>query len=201
MATKKTETNKEEKKEPQIISFESEALFEQWLAQNNTIFEGIWLRFYKKDSGKASIVYQQALDVALCFGWIDGQAKKYDEQSYLQKFTPRRIRSQWSKRNVDKALSLIKEGRMNASGLAEIERAKADGRWERAYDSQSNMIIPEDFINELSQYEDAHNFFKSLDKTNHYSIGYRLQTAKDEATRIKRKTIIIEMMKRKEKFH
>ena len=201
MAAKKSGTIKEEKKEPQIISFESQDLFEQWLSQNYTIYEGIWLRFYKKDSGKTSIVYQQALDVALCFGWIDGQAKKYDEQSYLQKFTPRRIRSQWSKRNVEKTFTLIKEGKMQAPGIAEIERAKADGRWERAYDSQSNMIIPEDFLKELSLHEDAHNFFQSLDKTNHYSIVYRLQTAKDEATREKRKTIIIEMMKRKEKFH
>ena len=201
MLTEKSNTNNSEKIEPQKISFESPNLFEQWLDKNNTIYEGIWLRFYKKDSGIKTIFYDQALDVALCYGWIDGQAKKYDKLSYLQKFTPRRVRSQWSKRNVEKALKLIEMGSMKPSGFNEIERAKNDGRWEKAYDSPSKMVIPEDFIVELSNHPEAFSFFQTLDKVNLYSIGYRLQTAKDEDSRTKRKTITIEMMKRSEKFH
>ena len=201
MPVNNKDINKPEKEAIPIISFETAELWEQWLDDNYTSYYGIWLRFYKKNSRQATVTYDEALDVALCFGWIDGQVKKYDEVSYIQKFTPRRAKSQWSKRNVDKVTDLIDAGRMKAPGYDEIERAKADGRWAKAYDSPSKMTIPEDFIEELKQHKEAHAFFKTLDKTNLYSIGYRLQTAKDEATLNKRKRLIIEMMKRLEKFH
>ena len=156
---------------------------------------------YKKDSGVKSINHDLALDEALCFGWIDGQAKSYDEKSYLQKFTPRRKRSIWSKRNTEKVQQLIDEGKMHSSGLAEIKAAKADSRWEKAYDSPANMKVPEDFLKELSQKPEALEFFNSLNKTNKFSIAYRIQTAKKQETRQKRIKAIIEMMEQNKKFY
>lgn len=183
-----------------ILEFKTQKLWRKWLEKNHNE-TGVWLRFYKKDSEVKGIKYNEALEEALCFGWIDGQAKSYDEQSYLQKFTPRRKRSVWSKRNTDKAELLIKEGKMHTAGLAEIEKARADGRWHSAYDSPANMEIPEDFLQELSKYPDALEFFNSLNKTNRYSIGWRLQTAKKPETRQRRMTTIIQMMKEGKKFH
>jgi len=125
---------KPRKTELQVISFVSHIEFESWLEQNNHEVTGIWVRFYKKGSGIPTIVYKEALDVALCYGWIDGQLKKYDENSYIQKFTPRRPKSMWSKRNIDHVARLEKEGRLKQSGIMAVEAAKEDGRWERAYD-------------------------------------------------------------------
>jgi uncharacterized protein YdeI (YjbR/CyaY-like superfamily) len=191
---------KTEKKDPQIIAFSSSAKFEKWLDKNHTLEEGIWLRFYKKNSGVPTVFYQEALLVALCYGWIDGQLKSYDAESYIQKFTPRRVRSQWSKRNCGLAEDLIARGKMKAPGLAQIEKAKTDGRWEKAYESSSKMKIPEDFLAKLSKKKKAYEFFKSLNRINLYYIAYRLQTAKDDVTREKRMTEIIEMMQKKQKF-
>jgi len=145
------EISKPEKTYFQIISFNSKEAFESWLDQNQGIAKGIWLRFYKKGSGIPSIVYKEALDVALCYGWIDSQVDKSNEASYLQKFTPRRPKSMWSKRNIENVMRLEEEGRMRPSGLLEVEKAKSDGRWEKAYDSPGNMEIPEDFMQELSK--------------------------------------------------
>jgi uncharacterized protein YdeI (YjbR/CyaY-like superfamily) len=161
---------------------------------------GVWLRFYKKGRGE-SITHGDALDEALCYGWIDSQAAKYDDDSFLQKFTPRRTKSIWSKRNIEHVERLIKEGRMTPFGLAEIENAKADGRWQQAYDSPSNMQIPQDFLEELVKYPEAHAFFETLNKTNLYSIAWRLQTAKTEATRQRRMQSIIVMLGEHKKFH
>lgn len=200
LAERMTET-KSEKADLQIIPFLSPTEFEQWLELNNDNTKGIWVRFYKKDSGMPTIIYSEALDVALCYGWIDGQVKKYDEKSYIQKFTPRRLKSMWSKRNIDHIARLQKEGRMKPSGIKEVEKAKNDGRWERAYDSPGSMVVPEDFINELSKNLKALEFFESLNKVNKYSIGWRLQTAKNAETRDKKIKEILLMMEKGEKFH
>jgi uncharacterized protein YdeI (YjbR/CyaY-like superfamily) len=184
-----------------IVSFKNAKGWGNWLEKNHSKSKGVWLRFYKKNSGIPTIVYSEALEEALCYGWIDGQLKKGDEKSYFQKFTPRRTKSIWSKRNIGLVNKLEKEGRLKSSGIKEIENAKADGRWEKAYDSQSKMKFPEDFLKELSKNKKAFSFFESLNKTNKYSICWRLQTAKTEATRNKRMKAILEMMKRGEKFH
>lgn len=189
------------KTEFSTISFQTPQKWRDWLSKNYSVADGIWLRLYKKDSGVKSINHEEALDEALCFGWIDGQAQSYDEESYLQKFTPRRKRSIWSKRNTEKVERLIEAGKMHASGLTEIEAAKADGRWAKAYDSSANMKIPDDFLKELSKKPEALAFFNTLNKTNIFSIGWRLQTAKKPETREKRMKTIIEMLEQGKKFH
>jgi uncharacterized protein YdeI (YjbR/CyaY-like superfamily) len=171
----------------------------QWLAKHHDT-NGIWLHFYKKGYGE-SINHDIALEDALCYGWIDSQAAKYDDVSFLQKFTPRRKKSIWSKRNIELVEQLIKDGRMTPYGIAEIEAAKADGRWQQAYDSPSNMQIPEDFTKELSKHPEAQAFFETLNKTNLYSIAWRLQTAKTAATRSRRLQAMIAMLNDHKKFH
>lgn len=190
-----------DKKELPILAFTSQKKFEEWLAKNFDNKEGLWLRFYKKDSGKKSITYQEALDEALCYGWIDGQLKTYDEQSFLRKFTPRRPKSIWSKRNMEHIERLTSLGKMKTSGIEKVEAAKADGNWETAYDSLSNMTIPEDFLEELEKDKKAKTFFESLNKANKYAIAWRLQTAKKPETRAKRMNVILEMLAKEEKFH
>ena len=190
-----------QKSDLQIVSFSSPVEFGNWLELNIINTKGIWVRFFKKNSGITTITYDEALEVALCYGWIDGQVKKYDEKSYLQKFTPRRPKSMWSKRNVDHITRLETEGRMKPTGMKEVEKAKKDGRWERAYDSRGEMVVPVDFIELLSKNKNAFKFFESLNKTNKYSIGWRLQTAKNPETREKRIMEIINMMNKGEKFH
>lgn len=198
---KETNVSLADKVELPIIFFSTSEEWRQWLEVNYHDLKGVWLRFYKKGSGIASLNHETALDEALCFGWIDGQAKGYDEESYLQKFTPRRARSIWSKRNIEHIARLEKEGKMRPSGWKEVEAAKADGRWDRAYDSPGNMTIPEDFLKDLSKDKKAAVFFENLNKTNKYAIVWRLQTAKKQETREKRKKEIIEMLARGEKFH
>ena|ERR687895_1678525 len=184
-----------------IVSFQSAREWEEWLATNHASSVGIWLRFFKKGSGKPTVTHDEALDVALCYGWIDGQAKKYDELSWLHKFTPRRARSVWSRRNTEHVERLIKENRMKPPGLAEVEAAKADGRWTKAYDSPSKMTMPEDFLKELSKNKEAKAFFETLNKANIYAIAWRLQTAKKPQTREKRMKAILTMLAKGEKFH
>ena len=199
-----TDTNKNKesgKPDLQILSFVAQQEFENWLEQNYTVTSGIWIRFFKKESGKATISYNQALNVALCYGWIDGQVKKYDENSYIQKFTPRRSKSLWSKRNIELYIRLEEQGRVKPSGLKEVEKAKTDGRWERAYDSPGNMVVPDDFMQKLSKNKKALAFYESLNKTNKYTIGWRLQTAKNNETREKRMEEILRMMEQEQKFH
>jgi uncharacterized protein YdeI (YjbR/CyaY-like superfamily) len=184
-----------------IIEFKTAKAFETWLMKNHDNSNGIWLKIFKKDSGKKTISYADALGVALCYGWIDGQKKAYDEQAWLQKFCPRRVKSIWSKVNVGHVERLINEGRMRPAGLKAVEKAKADGSWEKAYDPPSKMTIPEDFLKELSKNKKAQRIFKGLNKTNLFSIGFRLQTAKKQETREKRIKVIIEMLSKGEKFH
>jgi len=184
-----------------IIPFENQELWRNWLEQNHDKVDGVWIRIYKKASGVTSVTHAGALEEALCFGWIDGQANKYDEVSYLQKFTPRRAKSIWSKRNINFVKRLEKAGKMEPAGLEQVKAAKADGRWEKAYDSPSNMTMPDDFLQELAKDKKAQAFFETLNKTNTYAIGWRLQTAKKPETRQKRMKMILEMLANEEKFH
>ena len=184
-----------------IIEFKTAKTFETWLVKNHDTSTGLWLKIFKKDSGKKTISYAGALDVALCYGWIDGQKQAYDEQAWLQKFCPRRAKSIWSKINTGHVERLIKEGRMRPAGLKAVEKAKAEGSWEKAYDSPSKTSIPDDFLKELSKNKKAAAFFMGLTKTNLFSIGFRLQTAKKQETREKRMKEIIAMLAKGEKFH
>ncbi len=184
-----------------VLAFQSQKDWRRWLAKSHSTSNGIWLRLFKKASGVATVTHDEALDEALCYGWIDGQVKKYDETSWLQKFTPRRTKSIWSKRNRDHTARLISLGKMTPAGLKEIETAKADGRWEQAYDSPAAMQMPQDFLKELSKNKKAKAFYESLNKANTYSILWRLQTAKKPETREKRMKAILEMLKQGKKFH
>jgi uncharacterized protein YdeI (YjbR/CyaY-like superfamily) len=184
-----------------IQTFASAKEFTSWLAKHHKESPGIWMRIFKIKSGVPTITYAEALDGALCYGWIDGQKKTYDAESWLQKFTPRRPKSIWSKKNQEHVERLSKSGMMKAAGIAEVEAAKADGRWEQAYESSSNLTVPPDFLNELAKNKKAEAFFKTLNKTNIYSIVWRLQTAKKPETRNKRMKTILEMLKKGEKFH
>jgi uncharacterized protein YdeI (YjbR/CyaY-like superfamily) len=168
---------------PAIQLFENAAAWETWLEANHTETTGLWLKISKKGSGIASVTYDEALDVALCFGWIDGQKKSHDEHHFIQRFTPRRKNSLWSKRNVDKVAVLVAAGRMRQAGQAEIDAAKADGRFERAYSASSVMEVPEDFQAALDRNKKAKTFFEGLGKTKRYSFLWRIATAKREETR------------------
>jgi len=184
-----------------VIAFESPQAWRRWLAPHHADSNGIWMRIFKKGSGVPSINYAQALDEALCYGWIDGQKRIFDEESWVQKFTPRRARSGWSKRNTEHAERLINAGEMKAAGLAEVEAAKRDGRWDRAYSSPGAATLPEDFLRELNKNGKAKAFFETLNKRNTYPITYRLQTAKKAETRERRLREILAMLERGEKFH
>lgn len=184
-----------------IIEFKTAESFETWLEKHHDNSNGIWLKLFKKNSGEKTISYAEALDIALCYGWIDGQKKAFDEKAYLQKFCARREKSVWSKINTGHVERLTNEGRMKPSGLNAVEKAKADGRWEKAYEPSSKMTIPEDFLKALSKNKAAEAFFKGLNKTNLFAIGFRLQTAKKQETREKRIKEIIEKLAQGEKFH
>lgn len=184
-----------------ILAFASPQKWEEWLAKNHSASKGLWLKIAKKGAETSTVNYAEALDIALCYGWIDGQKGALDEDFWLQKFTPRGPKSKWSKINRDKATALIDAGCMKPAGLAEIERAKADGRWDAAYDSQSKAAVPEDFQKELDAHPDAAAFFTTLDSANRYAILYRIQDAKKPETRAQRIEKFIGMLKRGEKVH
>jgi uncharacterized protein YdeI (YjbR/CyaY-like superfamily) len=184
-----------------VLTFESKDEFAAWLEANHATSGGIWIKVAKKGSGVPSVHTPEALDVALCYGWIDGQRKSLDDSHFLQKYTPRRPRSKWSKINVAKVEALIAAGEMRPAGLAEIERAKADGRWDAAYDSPKNMKVPPDLQAELDQDPAAAAFFASLDSTNRYAILYRLHDAKRPETRARRLEQYVAALKRGEKLH
>lgn len=184
-----------------IKLFTTPQAWRAWLEKNHAKVDGVRVQFYKKDSRKKSINYHQALDEALCFGWIDSQANKYNADSYTQKFTPRRSQSMWSKRNRDHVTRLIKENRMTPAGLKVIESAKADGRWESAYDSPKNMKMPMDFLKALKKNKKAYAFYQTLNKANIYAIAWRLQTAKKPQTREKRFNALLAMLAEEKKLH
>ena len=188
--------------EIKVLAFETAQQWRTWLEQHHTtVPQGIQMRIYKKDSGHPTVTYDEALDEALCFGWIDGQKNKYDEVSWLQKFTPRRKRSMWSKRNKEHVARLIKDKKMQPAGLKEVQEAQKDGRWDRAYDNAREMEMPEDFLSELKKDKEAYAFFKTLNRSNTYAIAWRLQTAKRPETRQRRMTELLTMMKNKQKLH
>lgn len=172
-----------------------------WLRKNHAKSSGLWLRYFKKATGVKTIVYDEALDEALCWGWIDAQAKPYDERSWLQRFCPRRPRSGWSKRNREHVARLEKEGRMQAPGRAQVEAAKADGRWDAAYDPPSEHKVPADLLKALAKHPQALAHLKGLTRANTFAIAYRLNTAKKPETRARRFEQIVQMMKDGKKFH
>lgn len=184
-----------------ILSFATQEQWNDWLDVNHLHASGVWIRFFKKNSHIVSLTYAEALDVALCYGWIDSQVKKYDQQSYIQRFTPRKSKSIWSKINTAHIERLIKEGKMQPAGLKLVEAAKKEGRWQSAYDSPKNSSPPKDFLEALAKNKKAKLYFASLNKANIYAITWRLQTAKKPETRAKRMSKILEMLARNEKFH
>jgi len=171
------------------------------MAKEHARSPGLLLRIHKKESGVPSVTYAEAHDQALCFGWIDGQKLPFDASSWVQKFTPRRAKSSWSKKNVAHVGRLIREGQMTPAGLNEVEAAKADGRWAAAYDSPATATVPPEFVKALARNPKAKKFYATLNKANLYAIAYRLQTAKRSETKIKRMRLIIDMLARGEKFH
>lgn len=172
-----------------------------WLAANHTKSAGIWLRLAKKGSAIQSVTYGEALEAALCYGWIDAQKKGESEQAWLQRFTPRGEKSIWSKLNREKAAVLVKAGRMQPAGQEQIERAKKDGRWAAAYDSPANAEVPGDLQAALNRNARAKAFFSTLDRANRYAILWRVQTAKKAETRARRIQQFVEMLERHEKLH
>ena len=184
-----------------VLSFEDKKKWATWLAKQHKKSNGIWLQIAKRNSGIHSVTYDEAVEVALCYGWIDGQKMGYDDQLWLQKFTPRGPKSIWSKINTEKAERLIASGEMKPAGLKAIEAARQDGRWEAAYASQKNISIPEDFQVALDTNSEASEFFSTLKSAERYSILFRIQTAKKPETRAKRIQKFVEMLERKEKIH
>lgn len=183
------------------LSFATPRAFSDWLADHHASSRGLWLRLAKKTSGTASITYAEAVDVALAWGWIDGQKQRGDEASWLQRFSPRGAKSVWSKINRDKALALIEAGAMQPAGLAEVERAKQDGRWDVAYDPPSRAMVPDDLQAALAKDPRAAAFFLTLDARNRYAVLWRVQTAKKVETRQKRIAGLVAMLARGEKVH
>lgn len=181
-------------KELPILPFASVSSWERWLSEHHAHAAGVWIQLAKKASGIASVTYDEALDVALCYGWIDGQRKSDDDQYFLQKFTLRRQRSLWSKRNIEKVAALTAAGRMQPPGLAEVEAARQDGRWAAAYDSPKNMVVPEDFLEALRENAPARACFDTLSRSNVYAIAWRLQTAKKPETRKRRFDALLAML-------
>lgn len=182
--------------EASIKPFAAVSIWEQWLAEHQHMKQGVWLQIAKKDSGIPSVTYDEALDAALCHGWIDGQRKSCDGDYFLQRFTPRRPKSLWSKRNVAKALQLIESARMRPAGLAQVDAAQQDGRWQAAYDSQKAMEIPENFLLAVQRNERAAAFFATLNETARYAIGWRLQTARTAEIRTRRFGLLLETLEK-----
>jgi len=187
--------------EQPIVPFANAAAFRRWLKANHAKHQGIWMQLAKKDSGIASITYAEALDEALCYGWIDGQKKTYDAEYWLQKFTRRGARSVWSKVNIGHIERLTNASRMHPAGEAAVAAAKADGRWERAYHSSSTHELPADFIEAVSEHANARALFGTLNSANRYAIYFRLTTARKPETRARRFEQLLEMLKRGEKLH
>jgi uncharacterized protein YdeI (YjbR/CyaY-like superfamily) len=184
-----------------IVSFANQRTWEAWLAKHHRTSQGVWLKIAKKASGHASVSYDQAVEGALCHGWIDGQKRPLDAKWWLQKFTPRRARSVWSTINRTKALRLIKAGRMKPAGVREVHGAKRDGRWRSAYDSASTMRMPPDLQAALSKNAKAKAFFATLSSSNRYAILWRVHDAKRPETRAKRIANFVRRLQRGKKLH
>jgi uncharacterized protein YdeI (YjbR/CyaY-like superfamily) len=185
----------------EALAFESPAAWEAWLDEHHASSDGIWIKFAKKASGIASVTYKEVLPIALAYGWIDGQVKRIDEDWYRQRWTPRRARSVWSKINRAAAEAMIERGEMKPAGLREVERAKADGRWERAYDSPKTAEVPPDLRSALDADPAAAEFFGGLDSINRYAILHRIQNVKKAETRARRIEQFVAMCSRGETVH
>ena len=175
--------------------------FEAWLQKHHATSDGLWLQIAKKGANETSVTYPEAVEAALCWGWIDGQKKGLDEQHFLQRFTPRRARSIWSKINVAKVATLIEAGRMQPAGHAQVEAAKADGRWAQAYDGARTASVPDDLQAALDAHPVAKAFFATLDAGNRYAVTWRVQTAVKPGTRARRVAQLVEMLGRGEAVH
>jgi len=183
------------------LPFESKKKWVDWLAKQHAKSTGVWLKLAKKDSGISSVTLAEALDIALCYGWIDGQRLSFDEKYYLQKYTPRRSKSIWSKINVEKVEHLIASGQMKPAGLKAVELAKQDGRWAAAYEGQKSISVPADFQAALDKNKKAKAFFVTLNSANRYAFLFRIHTARKVETRARRIRQFVEMLERGEKFH
>ena len=184
-----------------ILPFASREAWEAWLEEQHTVSQGVWLKLAKKGSGIETVTFAEALDVALCYGWIDSQADKFDGNYWLQRFTPRKPRSKWSQVNREKVAKLIEAGRMKPAGLREVERAKADGRWDAAYEPPSTATVPDDLRAELEKNVAAREFFETLNSTNRYAILHRIQDAKKPETRARRIAQYVEMLAEGKKLY
>ncbi|PJZ29775.1 YdeI/OmpD-associated family protein [Leptospira kmetyi] len=184
-----------------ILFFKNTKEWTVWLKKNHKSDSPIWIKLSKKESGVVSISYAEALEVALCYGWIDSQKQKYDDSFWLQRFSVRGPKSIWSKINREKAIELIASKRMQTAGLKAIESAKSDGRWDNAYSSPSKMEVPKEFQKLLKQNPSALKFFESLNSANRYAILFRIHNAKKEETKVKRMKDFLEMLKKKETLH
>jgi uncharacterized protein YdeI (YjbR/CyaY-like superfamily) len=184
-----------------VMTFDSTDAWDAWLGAHHADSPGLWLKIAKKGAAGRTISYSEALDVALCHGWIDGQKGRYDDEHWLQRFTPRKPASKWSKINTERVAALIASGRMGPAGLREVERARADGRWEQAYESQSRVTVPDDLARALAANERARAFFATLDSANRYAILYRIGTAKKPETRAKRIDTFVTMLSEHKKIH
>src|SRR5918992_4524259 len=184
-----------------IVPFASRDAWEAWLKEHHAASDGLWLKIAKKGSGIETVPYVEALEAALCYGWIDGQKASCGDHYWLQRFTPRRARSKWSKVNRQKATELIKRGKMKPAGLREVERAKADGRWDAAYDAQSTATVPDDLRRELEKNDKAREFFATLDSANRYAILYQIQDAKRPETRARRIAKYVAMLSEQKKIY
>jgi uncharacterized protein YdeI (YjbR/CyaY-like superfamily) len=184
-----------------VVQFADAGEFEAWLEQHHDRNPGVWLRIAKKGAAESSIGYAEAVELALCFGWIDGQKAGQDDEYWLQRFTPRSRRSRWSRINRDKAQQLIAAGRMRPAGLAEVERAQGDGRWEAAYEGQRTAQVPVELQRELDRDPDAQAAFDGLDAQNRYAIVWRINDAKRPETRTRRVATYLDMLRRGERIH
>jgi uncharacterized protein YdeI (YjbR/CyaY-like superfamily) len=187
--------------EPPVKEFRTPAAWAKWLTSHHGDEDGVWLKFAKKGTGVTTVTYAEALEVALCWGWIDAQVKRFDETYYLQRFVPRRKRSRWSKINRESAERLIREKKMQPPGLAQVEAAKADGRWDAAYEGAATATVPDDLERALARNKKAREFFATLSSQNRYAILFRIQDAKRPETRARRIAQFVEMLARGETLH
>jgi len=184
-----------------VLGFADQAALEAWLEAEHATAPGLYVKLAKKGSGVPSINWEQMVEVLLCFGWIDGRSNRLDDRFYLQRITPRRPRSVWSQKNVDTVERLIDEGRMRPAGLAAVEAAKSDGRWERAYAGSAAITVPDDFAAALAAEQAAQTAFEGLDGANRYAVLWRVHTAASAATRAKRITALVQMLAEGRRLH
>lgn len=184
-----------------VIPFESQQDWDEWLQDYHDTAPGLWLKMAKKSSNIKSLNYQEALDIALRYGWIDSQKAGYDEQFWLQRFTPRRPRSKWSKNNCERVTELIEQGLMKPAGMLEVEQAQQDGRWDKAYESQANITVPDDLQQKLDENPKAQAFFDTLNSANRYAILYQIHDAKRPETRARRIEKYVAMLNEHKKLY